>query len=258
MTRLTGKPPKRRWLWWLLAVALLGTACTAVFSTKLTDAPAEALARGQALLNKKTVLAIVAHPDDLEWYIGGTLKRLADNGANVQVIVATDGEKGPNRVKSPNLAVTRRAEQAAAGQINGYTRIYSLALPDRGAAKDPRFLPEVTRIYNEVKPDAVFVFDPTSPSLPYLHVDHQGSAREFLKFWDTLPQSKPPVYLFQTRRPDVAVDISAVIDTKAQALAQHISQNGGSGSRMQGFFAGSGKSVGVAYAELFRLLEGGE
>ena len=256
MTRLTGKPKRRRWLWALLALVLLGTACNAVFSTRLTDAPAEALSRGQDLLSKKTVLAIVAHPDDLEWYIGGTLKRLADNGANVQVIVATDGEGGPNRTKSPNLAATRRAEQAAAGRINGYTRIYSLALPDRGASQDPRFLPEVTRIYNEVKPDAVFAFDPAYPSLPYLHVDHQGSAREFLKFWDTLAPGKPPVYLFQTRRPDAAVDISAVIGTKAQALAQHVSQNGGSGSRMQGFFAGAGKQAGVAYAELFRVLDG--
>ena len=255
MTRLKGKPPKRRWLWGLLALAALGTACTAVFSTRLTDAPAEALSRGQELLNTKTVLAIVAHPDDLEWYIGGTLRRLADNGANVQVIVGTDGEKGPNRTKSPNLAATRREEQARAGQINGYTHIYSLGLPDRGLAADPRFLPEVERIYNEVRPDAVFVFDPTHPSLPYLHVDHQGSAREFLKFWDTLAPGKPPVYLFQTRRPDVAVDISSVIDIKARALAQHVSQNGGSGSGMVSFFAGAGKSVGVGYAELFRVLE---
>ena len=254
MTRLRGPSPTRRRLWWLLPVLALGTACTAVFTTQLTAAPAGALLSGQALLGKTTVLAIVAHPDDLEWYIGGTLKRLSGNGANVQVIVGTDGEKGPNRNESPNLAATRRAEQAAAGKINGYTQIHSLGLPDRGLAADPRFLPEVTRIYNEVRPGAVFVFDPTYPALPYLHTDHQGSARAFLKFWVTLPEGKPPVYLFQTRRPDVAVDISGVIDTKVQALAQHVSQNGGSGGRMKGFFAGSGKQVGVGYAELFRLL----
>lgn len=255
MTRLTGKTPKRRRpLLWLLALALLGTACTAVFTTQLTDSPAAALAAGQKLVSKKTVLAIVAHPDDLEWYIGGTLRRLAEGGANVQVVVATDGEKGPNRTKSPDLAAARRTEQAAAGAINGYTHIFSLALPDRGVARDPRFLPEVERIYNEVEPDAVFVFDPTYPSLPYLHVDHQGSAREFLKFWNSLGAGKPPVYLFQTRRPDTAVDISGVIDTKVRALAQHVSQNGGSGDNMRGFFAGAGKSVGVGFAELFRVL----
>ncbi|TSA86494.1 hypothetical protein FNU79_07590 [Deinococcus detaillensis] len=256
MTRLTGKAPNRRRWWWLLLVAALGTACTTVFTTQLTTPGAEALTKGQALLGKKTVLAIVAHPDDLEWYIGGTLRRLSDNGANVQVVVSSDGEKGPNKIDAPDLAAARRAEQAAAGAINGYTKIHSLALPDRGVAADPRFLPEAARIYNEVKPDAVFVFDPSSPALPYLHVDHQGSAREFLKFWDTLGANKPPVYLFQTRRPNVAVDISGVIDTKVRALAQHVSQNGGSGSGMKGFFAGSGKQVGVEYAELFRELDG--
>ena len=147
MTRLRGPSPTRRRLWWLLLVVVLGSACTAVFTTQLTDAPAGALSGGQAVLSKKTVLAIVAHPDDLEWYIGGTLKRLSDNGANVQVIVGTDGEKGPNRSKSVDLAATRRAEQAAAGKINGYTQIHSLGLPDRGLAADPRFLPEVERIY---------------------------------------------------------------------------------------------------------------
>lgn len=254
MARLTGKPNRKRRFVWILAVALLATACTAAFTSQLTVKPNAALSAGQDLLSTKVVLAIVAHPDDLEWYIGGTLKRLSDNGANVQVVVASDGEKGPNKVNSSNLAVTRRAEQAAAGVINGYTRIHSLALPDRGVAADPRFLPEITRIYQQVKPEAVFIFDPTYPALPYLHVDHQGSAREFLKFWTTLNTNRPPVYLFQTRRPDVAVDISSVIDNKAKALAQHVSQNGGNGGQMSGFFAGSGKQVGVGYAELFRVL----
>jgi LmbE family N-acetylglucosaminyl deacetylase len=256
MPRLTARNPHRRRnaLRWVLALLVLLTGTAFAFWPRLTDSPAQALAAGQALLSKPTVLAVVAHPDDLEWYIGGTLRELANRGANVQVIVATDGERGPNRVKSANLASTRRAEQAAAGVINGYTRIHSLGLPDRGAAADPRFLPEVERIYNEVRPDAVFVFDPAYPALPYLHTDHQGSAREFLKFWNTLPDSRPPVYLFQTRRPGVAVNISSVINTKAKALAQHVSQNGGGSSGMTRFFAADGGRVGVAYAELFRVL----
>ncbi|WP_293915272.1 PIG-L deacetylase family protein [Deinococcus sp.] len=255
MPRLNARKPNRRnaLRWGLVLLALL-TGTAFAFWPRLQGTPAQALAAGQELLAKKTVLAVVAHPDDLEWYIGGTLRELANRGADVQVVVATDGEKGPNRVKSPDLAATRRAEQAAAGTINGYTRIHSLGLPDRGAAADPRFLPDVTRIYGEVKPDAVFVFDPAYPALPYLHVDHQGSAREFLKFWDRLPAGRPPVYLFQTRRPGVAVDISTVIDTKAKALAQHVSQNGGGSSGMTRFFAADGGRVGVAYAELFRVL----
>ena len=239
---------------WLLGLLTLGAALYVALRVQLTAPAAQALLAGQALLGRKTVLAVVAHPDDLEWYIGGTLGALARRGADVQVIVATDGEKGPNRVGATDLPTTRRAEQAAAGRLLGYRHIYSLGLPDRGVAASPRFLPEVKRIYRSVKPDAVFVFDPSYPSLPYLHTDHQGPARAFLSFWTTLGADRPPVYLFQTRRPGVAVDISDVLGVKAEALARHVSQNGGSGQRMTSFFAADGRRVGVGAAELFRLL----
>lgn len=238
----------------IIAWVLLGLLAYFLFRVVLIVPPAQALSAGKALLKDKTVLAVVAHPDDLEWYIGGTLRRLADNGANVQVIVASSGEKGPNRIQAADLPATRRQEQLNAAKINGYTNVHFLKLPDRGVAADPSFLPKVKAIYKQVRPQAVFVFDPQFPALPYLHVDHQGSAREFLGFWRTLGAGRPPVYLFQTRRPDVAVDITPVIDTKAHALAQHVSQNGGQGGGMRGFFRGSGQLVGVQYAEVFRVL----
>lgn len=252
------KSRKFRWLKVLPLVFLLALILHLIFRNVLTVSAAEALSRGADLLQKKTVLAVVAHPDDLEWYIGGTLHRLAQNSANVQVVVSSSGEKGPNRIEAPNLPEVREQEQRAAGKINGYTHIHFLRLPDRGVAKDARFLPEVTRIFNEVRPEAVLVFDADFPSLPYLHADHQGSARLFLSFWRTLGADRPPVYLFQTRRPDVAVDISSVIDTKALALSQHRSQYGNrdaNGGRMLETFRGQGAQVGVPHAELFRVLK---
>ena len=242
----------RRWPLWLAGAALLGLGLYLVFRVQLTVAPTQAIAAGDELLRARTVLAVVAHPDDLEWYIGGTLHRLAQAGADVQVVVATSGEKGPNRTGVVDLPATRQREQLAAAKINGYRRVRFLGLPDRGAARDPRFLPEVEAIYREVKPDAVFLFDPELPALPYLHVDHQGTARAFLSFWNTLGAGRPPVYLFQTRRPDAAVDITAVMDTKERALAQHVTQNGGSGGGMRRLFGGS--AVGLRYAEFFRVL----
>ncbi len=237
---------------WVLALVLVAVPLTLYFRVSLTAPPEQALSAGQTLLNKRKVLAIVGHPDDLDWYIGGTLRRLADAGTDVQVVVANNGEKGPNRTRVADLPAVRQQEQLAAGRINGYTRVRFLGLPDRGSARDARFLPAVQAIYQEVRPDAVFVFDPDLPSLPYLHVDHQGTARAFLAYWRSLGPVRPPVYLFQTRRPDVAVDISAVMSTKERALAQHVTQNGGSGSGMRRLFGG--RAVGVPYAEFFRML----
>ena len=241
----------RRAGWWLLGLLAVAAPLYFVFRVAPTVSPQTALGAGQELLAHRKVLAIVGHPDDLEWYVGGTLRRLADSGADVQVVVATSGEKGPNRTRVADLPATRRREQLVAAKIGGYTRVRFLNLPDRGSAKDPRFLPAVEAIYREVQPDALLIFDPEQPALPYLHVDHQGTARAVLSYWNGLGTSRPPVYLFQTRRPDAAVDISGVIDTKEHALAQHVTQNGGSGAGMRGLFGG--KAVGVRYAEFFRV-----
>lgn len=237
---------------WLLGFAVVAVPLYFLFRVSLTVPPAQALAAGNDLLSKRTVLAIVGHPDDLEWYVGGTLRRLADHGANVQVVVSTSGERGPNRTGVADLPATREREQLVAARIGGYTRVRFLRLPDRGAARDPRFLPLVEAIYREVQPDAVLIFDPQLPALPYLHVDHQGTARAFLGFWRTLGAGRPPLYLFQTRRPDVAVDIGAVMESKVRALAQHVTQNGGSGEGMRRMFGG--EAMGLRYAEFFRLL----
>ena len=242
----------RRAGWWLAGLIIVAAPLYFVFRVALTVSPQTALGAGREMLTHKKILAIVGHPDDLEWYVGGTLRRLADSGAEVQVVVATGGEKGPNRTRVADLPATRRGEQLAAAKINGYTRVRFLNLPDRGSAKDPRFLPAVQAIYDEVQPDALLVFDPERPSLPYLHVDHQGTARAVLVYWNGLGAGRPPLYLFQTRRPDAAVDISGVMDIKERALAQHVTQNGGSGQGMRQLFGG--KAVGVRYAEFFRVL----
>lgn len=248
---MTNSPP--RWVILLLLLAvILGFGW--LLRVTLTVPPTQALASGDKLLHSRKVLALVAHPDDLEWYIGGTLRRLASNGAQVQVIVASDGEKGPNHIGAANLRDTRRAEQEMAGQINGYTEIHFLSLPDRQVAAQPQLIPLVSQIYQQVKPDAVLIFDPDYPAYPYLHADHQGSARAFIRYWDKLPEARPPLYLFQTRRPNTAVDISSVIDTKARAMDAHISQGGG-GQMLRRMFAQDGKLVNVPYAELFRRLE---
>lgn len=214
-----------------------------ILRTQLTVSPLQAKENGNELLRARTVLALVAHPDDLEWYVGGTLKRLADSGAQVQVIVASDGERGPNRTGAHDLHATRRAEQVQAAQILGYSEIHFLGLPDRAVAAQPQLLSQVSQIYRDVKPDAVLIFDPVYPAYPYLHADHQGSAQVFLRYWQSLPQ-KPPLYLFQTRRPNVAVDISGVIDSKVEAMNAHRSQGGG-GPLLRRSFAGAGQLVGL-------------
>jgi LmbE family N-acetylglucosaminyl deacetylase len=259
--------PKSKWLryivpsnfyflaWLLLSIGLALIPAYIFFRVQLTVPADQALANGNDLLGKRTVLAIVAHPDDLEWYIGGTLRRLADNGANVQVVVASYGEKSPNNhVNAPDLAAARKQEQLNAAKINRYSGVRFLGLSDRGVAADANLPHKIQELIDEFKPEAIFAFDPEYPSLPYLHPDHQGSGRLVLKEWRKR-SIRPPIYLFQSRRPNTAVDITLVIDIKAEAFEQHLSQNGGDSQGMIKFHAGRGKEVGVEYAELFRRLQ---
>jgi hypothetical protein len=53
------------------------------------------------------VLALAPHPDDAEIYCGGTLAKLAAEGATVHIVVATDGSKGSFIEESGDLAALR-------------------------------------------------------------------------------------------------------------------------------------------------------
>lgn len=241
----------------LTAFALIATLVAAwLFLRTIPTLPtAEALENGQALLSFRRVLVVAAHPDDVEWYVGGTLRLLANLGAEVHVVVATDGEAGPNRVDAPDLRAARRDEQMAAAEVNGYSHVYFLGLPDRAASRGNRLADDLRKIWATVQPDAVLSFDPEYPSLPYLHDDHQGVGAVVLRLWreNRSDSGTPPLFLWQTRRPDVAVDISSVIDVKILALSKHATQGLATGAeRHRGFARRAGRMFGLPYAEAYR------
>ncbi len=249
-----------RLVFWILCsivlLIVLGASFWWSFSNRLGDDPQEALRAGRELLSSRRVLVFVAHPDDAEWWIGGTLRRLVLSGALVRLVVASDGERGPNRVRAKNLREVRRAEQRAAGEVLGYSDIVFWGLPDRGVAGDPRVLPLIRQEIESFLPDLVITFDPRLPDLPYLHPDHEGLGHRVYEVWASLP-TKPRMVFFHTRRPNVAVDITEVIDEKINAFLKHRSQNlGRGGRRNREAHRKAGSMVGVPYAELFRAVVG--
>ncbi|MFZ3062408.1 MAG: PIG-L family deacetylase [Actinomycetota bacterium] len=93
-----------RWVVWViiivtgiyllfLAISPLLVAFLNLINTGPKDRQA-AVKNGKELLETaKTVVVVGAHPDDIEWYTGGTLARLSKDGVRVIVIMATDGGK---------------------------------------------------------------------------------------------------------------------------------------------------------------------
>lgn len=184
------------------------------------------MAQGQRLLQTGTrLVAYGAHPDDLEYYVGGSLYRYAHRGGQVTAVIATSGELG-------GVAATRRTEQYAAARILEYDQVIFWDFPDRGLRTAAALGTRVAEILDQLQPDVVVMFDAEQPRLPYIHPDHQAVGRTVMTICKRLPRS-PAVYLFLTRHPTAVVDVSAVWPMKRRTLQTYRSQH--SGQQLPGF-----------------------
>lgn len=240
-------------LWLLIILATVLVPTWLVLRTALTVPIRDALASGERLLASKKVLVVCAHPDDAEWWIAGTLRKLSVAGAQVRVIIASDGERGPNKVNSANLRETRRSEAREAALIAGYTPVF-WSLPDRAVAAQSNLASLIENEWRKMSPDTIITFDGAAPAMPYLHIDHEGIGRIVMKMWRGKPVPRPSLFLFHTRRPNTAVDISDVMDEKVKALQRHKSQGLDNAGERNKSFSG-GRLAGVKYAEYFRELK---
>ena len=247
--------PVRTLAAWLLTGAS-GLALWMELRTRPITNPAAALEEGARLLSFQRVLAVAAHPDDLEWYAGGTLAKMARAGVEVHAIVASDGERGPNLIGAEDLRAERRREQMAAADLMGYRSVHMPGLPDRAVARGDALRRELEEVAARLRPDAVLTFDPEKPSLPYLHADHQGAGRIVRQWWREQEATRPELYYWQTRRPDILVDITDTMDIKLSARAAHRTQGAGRPDLLRRINAAAGKAAGLAFAESFRRARG--
>ncbi|MCR4397613.1 MAG: PIG-L family deacetylase [Firmicutes bacterium] len=202
----------------------------------------------------KSLLVVVAHPDDAEWYAGGTLALASSLGADVHVLVATNGERGRGNADAEALALQRKREQEEAGRVLGYSRLVFLELPDRGLRRSSRLADLIRSEMVSVMPDLVLTFDAERPARPYVHPDHQAVGWAVLELLEGELGDGATAALFSSASPDAAVDITAVVEKKAAAVSSHRSQmadRGGWGAVRQN--REIGKFVGYEYAELFRV-----
>jgi LmbE family N-acetylglucosaminyl deacetylase len=160
----------------------------------------------------KTFVIVVAHPDDAEWYAGGTLASLAQNN-KVVLVMGTSGEKGAN---TPNLGKLREQKQKEAGKTIGYSRIIFLRFPDRGLKNNQEFRNRLHAIFEEEKPEAILTFDFTKPNYIYRHSDHMAAGDTALAVGKSFPGLK--YYLFHSRATSVVVEFEPVKEKKRQAL----------------------------------------
>lgn len=227
----------------------------------LRTAPEEArlaLALGERLVRTpRRILALTAHPDDLEFFAGGTLRRMALAGSEIHAVVLSDGEKRGNWT---DLGNQRRSEQEHAARILGYASTTYLGLADFGLPEDPRVEHLVNRAWETIAPEVVLAFDPKELLPNMANRDHKALGRTVMDLARKRLQYGAEIYFYGTQHPDVLVEITAVMPAKLEAVKAHQSQmvyldeeetNGA--IRLMGRI-GAGNS-GALYAEgLYRLI----
>lgn len=225
------------------------------------------------------VLVIVAHPDDADFGVAGTLARWIRAGSVARMVCCTSGDAGADDATLDPLELARRreGEQRAAAEIVGYEGVDFLHRPDGALDNDLALREQLVRIIRQFRPDAVVGMDPTVIIHEFgfvQHVDHRNAglaavdavypaARNAMAFPHLVtieglaPIDVNELYLFFSDRPNAWVDVTDTFDVKIAALRAHISQirepeelEG----RLRGWASEDGKRIGVAAAESFRRL----
>lgn len=159
-----------------------------------------------------SVLAIGAHPDDVELGCGATLLAHVAAGDTVTVLVLTGGEAGPG-------TANRFAEQRAAAETLGVSVRWG-GLLDCSLTADAATVRLVERVLEETSADLVYVHAPDDS-----HQDHRAAAAATRSAARRLPRvlhyQSPSTLTFN---PTVFVDVTAYLSGKVAALREHASQ----------------------------------
>jgi LmbE family N-acetylglucosaminyl deacetylase len=226
------------------------------------------------VLAARRVLALGAHPDDVELQAGGSLAAWAGQGTHVELACFTAGEKGsPNpAADQAELGRVRRAEATTAARALGASvPVHFLGAVDGELEVTMALRLAVARLVRTARPDVVLGHDPWRRWL--LHPDHRAAG---LLTVDGVVAARDPLYapqlgaeglaahrphtvlLFGTDTPDELVDVTATMDAKLAALRAHASQIADHEDlerRVRTWNAAIGADAGLAYAEAFHTLD---
>jgi LmbE family N-acetylglucosaminyl deacetylase len=231
-------------------------------------------------LSPKVVLGVVAHPDDLDCWAGGTMAAFARDGVDIYYLILTNGSNGTaDRTMSPQkLTEIRRKEQREACRLLGVKNIFFCTNTDSCLENTKDVRREVVKAIRQVKPDIVVTLDPSMVYAAGLgcinHPDHRAAgqaaldavyplARDHLAFPELLEQGYEPhnvrtVLLINFNDYNYSIDISPMFDTKMRAIAAHASQTSDLDAvtkRFTKIAADAGQECGVPYAERFLRID---
>jgi LmbE family N-acetylglucosaminyl deacetylase len=189
---------------------------------------------------KYDYMVIVAHPDDAEFGVAGSIAGWTAAEKSAVYVLCTNGDKGTSdRSISPTeLARIRQEEQRRAAHIVGVEEVVFLNMVDQELEETPAFREEIVRLIRKFRPDVVVSMDPYKRYL--WHRDHRilgqvvmdalfPYARDHKAYPRMLNEGLEPhkvkeVLYFGAEDVNYHVDISATFSAKLAALRCHESQ----------------------------------
>ncbi len=189
------------------------------------------------------VLAIHAHPDDLEFQCAGTLALLKQRGCDILMATMTPGDLGSAELPPEAISRVRKAEAAKSAELLG-AEYQCLEFRDLSICFDNDSRHRVAEVLRRAKPDLVI----TAPPVDYMS-DHEITSRLVrdacfnasvphysTRQWDpAAPLTKIPYlyyvdalegmdYFGNPLKPEFVVDVSSTFESRQKMLACHDSQ----------------------------------
>jgi len=180
------------------------------------------------------VLAIGAHPDDIEVCCAGTLAKYQKQGHSIYIVLSTNGNQGSNVVSREEIRSIRKREAEESARILG-AQISHMDYDDEGLVDTPESRRSFINAIRQANPDVIFTHYPEDKS-----TDHGMTGKLTTQVMlslqgkniraDVQPiQKLPALFYFDTGGgvgfvPEVYVDITAEMDIKREAFSRHASQ----------------------------------
>jgi LmbE family N-acetylglucosaminyl deacetylase len=225
----------------------------------------------------ESAMAIMAHPDDIEFTCVGTLARWAKAGSRIIYVLCTSGDVGIDKPGMTREQATeiREAESRQAAEIAGASDIVFLREPDGLLVATLELRKRLVREIRRYRPEVVVTGDPTSlwSGDDYInHPDHRAAATaaidavfpaagqphvfQELEAEELCAHKVRKVYATSWEHVDQYVNIDETIDIKVNALRAHKSQMGewDPEPMIKEWAAKSAKGKEIQYAESFRVV----
>ena len=222
-----------------------------------------------------TALAVVAHPDDMEYGAAAAVARWTNQNKRVAYVLVTDGEAGIASMDPSEVGPLRRAEQIAACETVGVDTVEFLGLPDGLVTEGVELREALAEGIRRHRPEVVLSINhrDTWGGPSWNHVDHRAVGRSLL---DAVRDAANPWIFTDAGTPwdgvrftafsgspeaTHAVDVTETFEAGVESLAchqvylDHLSGDMADPAEfLRGPAAATGQQFGVEFAASFELV----